>query len=78
MRRALDAGMTLVVSNWAGVNVSTMSWLDGRCTSEEVREWGCRDPWATFHAPWACIPESDSDDEPSVCNNFMLASLSVS
>jgi len=52
---ALDNGLTLVVSYWAGETVEEMAWLDTPCSEDEVAEWSCSDEW-TEHPkwPWTC------------------------
>ena len=52
LRRALDDGMVLVASYWAGGSRAAMGWLDSQCSSEEIEAWGCSDAFSE-HPEWA-------------------------
>ena len=54
LRQRIEAGMTLVVSYWAGKTANEMGWLDQPCSGQEVASWHCKDAWndPPWHTGW--------------------------
>eukprot|EP00965_Chrysotila_dentata_P024639 816495-Pleurochrysis_carterae.AAC.2 len=73
LRKSLDAGMILVVSNWDNLRTNGMQWLDGCCTPEEVSVWGCSN---TFNELGIACCEAN-DNATAACPTFTLTNMSV-
>ena len=75
----LSAGMTLVVSYWAGATREEMAWLDAPCRADEQQQWGCTDAWveAFGQFPWTCerLPAREA---PRCGRSFRVSALRVS
>lgn len=78
MRAHLDAGMTLVLSHWAGAAAAEMAWLDGLCTGAEMATWRCHNAW-TEHPkwPWTCDKANRSAGAPTCAPAFHFSELRI-
>ena len=79
LANAVDAGMTLVVSYWAGQSASEMAWLDQPCTRAEKDAWRCSDEWNEHTGwPWTCEKAVRGPSDPPACSaNFGLSEIHV-
>lgn len=75
LRASLDAGMTIVVSHWAGPRKDSMGWLDSPCKPDEIAGWSCTDAFVERERwPWLC---DVIDGDAPTCSTFTLNELSV-
>ena len=74
LRASLDAGMTLVVSHWAGPTKGDMGWLDAGCGAPEVKDWGCTDVFVE-HPTWPWLCDGDDQTAASCSEPFTMSSI---
>lgn len=72
----MAAGMTLVLSYWAGATKDEMSWLDQPCTPAEKAAWHCVDEY-TEHREWEWTCENSISHLPSCGRDFTISEISV-
>ena len=84
LRTHLDAGMTLVVSYWAGKEAKEMAWLDQPCTGAEVGAWHCKDEWndPPWHSgwPWTCdkmTGDHGGTNKPDCAKSFTISNIQI-
>ena len=84
LRTHLDAGMTLVVSYWAGRRPREMAWLDQPCTGAEVGAWHCKDEWndPPWHSgwPWTCdkmTGDHGGTNKPDCSKSFTISNIQI-
>lgn len=76
LRASLDAGMTLVVSHWAGPKKESMGWLDSPCKPDEITGWACTDVFVE-HSEWEWLCPVEDATPPSCHNPFTLTDVAI-
>jgi hypothetical protein len=76
LRASLDAGMTLVVSHWAGETKASMGWLDSPCAASEVEGWHCTDAFVQ-HPEWTWRCDGDDRSPPSCERPYTLRRIHI-
>jgi hypothetical protein len=77
LRASLDAGMTLVVSHWAGSKKSSMAWLDAPCAPSEISGWACNDIFVE-HPEWPWLCPVDDESHSSCPQTFTIRDIALS